>query len=107
VYIIDYTESQLSNKQNLVLLTIPDFGVTPTGAQYSGGRDIAKGIADFNSVIIKEANKRGLKYVDIYPETQKMKSKAELIATDGLHPSATEYALWEKLILPVVYSCLK
>ncbi|HTA83966.1 MAG TPA: SGNH/GDSL hydrolase family protein [Bacteroidia bacterium] len=107
VYIIDNTESQLSNKKNLVLITIPDFGVTPTGAQYSGGRDIAKGIADFNSIIIKEVNKRGLKYIDIYPETKKMKNNPDLIASDGLHPSAKEYALWEKLILPVVYTCLK
>jgi len=106
-FILDKVQGQLSNKKNLVLITIPDFGVTPTGTRYSNGRDISKGIAEFNSIIEKEARKRGLKCVDIYLETQKMKNNNELIASDGLHPSAKEYALWEEMILPIVYTCLK
>ena len=38
--------------------------------------------------------------------TQAMKGKTELIAADGLHPSAKEYALWEKAILPVAADLL-
>ncbi len=106
-FILDKVQSELPNKKNLVLITIPDFGVTPTGAQYSNGRDISKGIAEFNTILEKEAMKRGLKCVDIYPETRKMKNNTELIASDGLHPSAKEYALWEEMILPVAYACLK
>jgi acyl-CoA thioesterase-1 len=101
-YIIDRVEENLAVKKNLVLITIPDFGVTPTGAMYSHGRDISKGIDEFNSIIKKEANNRGLACVDIYPETQKMKDDASLIAADGLHPSAKEYAIWEKMISPEV-----
>jgi len=100
-YIIDKVQGGLPHKKNLILITIPDFGVTPTGAQYSEGRDIAKGIAAFNSIIQAEAKNRGLQCVDIYPETQKMKDDPKLIADDGLHPSALEYSKWEAIIYPI------
>lgn len=107
VLILDRMQAKLSVKTNLVLITIPDFGVTPKGAQYSGGRDISKGIAEFNSIIEKEAKRRNLQVVDIYPTTQLMKNDPRLISPDELHPSATEYALWEALIFPVVHTVLK
>jgi len=103
-YIIDHV---LTAKSKLLLITIPDFGVTPTGKHYSNGRDISQGITEFNYIIKSEAQKRNLPVVDIFPETQKMKDNPDLIAHDGLHPSAKEYALWEKLIFPVAYKLLK
>jgi lysophospholipase L1-like esterase len=36
-----------------------------------------------------------------------MKDDATLVANDGLHPSAKEYAEWEKLILPAATKLLK
>lgn len=105
-YIIDKVQSVLSDKSKLALITIPDFGVTPTGAMYSGGRDITEGITKFNDIIKEEAKKRNLQCVDIFPETQKMKGHKELIAPDGLHPSAKEYAIWETLIYLAVYALL-
>jgi len=106
-YIIDKVQALLPDKRNLILITIPDFGVTPTGAIYGSGRDISKGIAEFNNIIMREAKNRGLKCVDIYPETKKMKGNTDLTAKDGLHPSAKEYAIWETLIYPIAYSLLK
>jgi acyl-CoA thioesterase-1 len=107
IFIIDKVEALLPNKKNLLLVTIPDFGVTPTGAMYSGGRDITEGIKKFNSIIVEEAKKRNLETVDVFPETQKMKGQADLIARDGLHPSAKEYAIWEKMIYPFALKLLK
>ncbi|MBK9673040.1 MAG: SGNH/GDSL hydrolase family protein [Bacteroidetes bacterium] len=101
-YIISRMLSQLEKQTNLVLITIPDFGVTPKGANYSNGRNIADGISEFNQVIIEEAKNRNLKCIDIFPISQQMKDKPELISVDELHPSAKEYALWEELIFPVV-----
>lgn len=106
-YIIEKVEALLPDKRNLLLVTIPDFGVTPTGALYSGGRNIAEGIRKFNEVITMEAQKRKLQCVDIFAETQKMKGQSELIAKDGLHPSAKEYAIWEGMIYPVAFGILK
>ena len=107
IIILDKMQARLKVKTNLVLITIPDFGVTPKGANYSGGRDISLGIGEFNSIIVKEAEKRNLKTVDIFPTTQKMKNNPDLISADDLHPSAMEYARWEALILPVVRDVLK
>ena len=104
-FIIDHVEKKVGH--TLVLITIPDFSVTPEGPKYSKGRDIAKGLQEFNQIIKEEAKKRDLKCVDIFPVSLEMKGKAELVAADGLHPSAKEYALWEKLIYPQVLALLK
>jgi len=99
-YIIDAVQKALPDKSKLILITIPDFGVTPQGALYSGGRDISKGITEFNTIIKAEAKKRGLVCVDIFPLSKGMLNQKDLVAADGLHPSAKEYALWEALIFP-------
>lgn len=107
ILIIDHVQKKLPDPSKVVLITIPDFGVTPNGAKYGHGRNIAEGIASFNKIIEEEAAKRNLKVVDIYPTTQQMKNKPDHVSVDGLHPSAKEYALWETLIFPVVYDVLK
>lgn len=104
--IIDHVQAKLSNKQHLLLITIPDFGVTPSGAGYGSGRDISKGISEFNSIIRAEAKKRGLSCVDIFAVSQQMKDDPALVAADGLHPSAKEYAIWETLIFPAMKKLL-
>jgi lysophospholipase L1-like esterase len=103
-YIIDHIQKKIGNK--LLLITIPDFSVTPEGYKYSKGRNISEGILEFNSVIIEEAKKRNLPCVDLFPISLGMKDHPELIAADGLHPSAKEYALWAELIYPAVYDIL-
>lgn len=97
-HIIDEVQKVLPDKSHLLLITIPDFGVTPKGALYGGERNISEGITEFNNVIKAEAKKRGLTCVDIFPLSKGMLNNKELVAGDGLHPSAKEYALWETLI---------
>ena len=99
-FCIDEIQKKLSNKNHLLLITIPDFGVTPQGKLYGNGRNISKGITEFNNIIKAEAKKRGLLCVDIFPVSQQIKNNKDLVAADGLHPSAKEYAIWETLILP-------
>lgn len=100
IYILDHVQKKLPNKNNILLITIPDFGVTPQGAYFSNDRDVSKGITEFNNIIKAEAKKRGLSLVDVFEISKQMKDNAELTAKDGLHPSAKEYAVWETLILP-------
>lgn len=107
VYILDHVQQQLANKKNILVLTIPDFSVTPSGAVYTGGRDASAGINEFNNIIREEAKKRELKTVDLFEPSKKMKTDPSLVADDGLHPSAKAYALWEQLIFPVVKEILK
>ncbi len=96
----------LPNKKRLLVVTIPDFGVTPTGPKYSRGRNIHEGILRFNQIVTEEARKRGLEVVDIFPLSKKMGQDKSLVAKDGLHPSAKEYAEWKKIIFPVALELL-
>jgi lysophospholipase L1-like esterase len=107
VSVVDQMLAILPNKNRLLIVTIPDFGVTPTGGRYARGRDISNGLTRFNEIIIDEAKKRGLKVVDVFPMSKAMKNDPSLVALDGLHPSAKEYAEWEKLIFPVALQLLK
>jgi acyl-CoA thioesterase I len=107
VTLIDRMLELLPDKHRLLIVTIPDFGVTPTGPNYSRGRNISEGIASFNRIITEEAKRRNLRMVDIFEISKKVKNDPSLVAGDGLHPSAKEYAEWEKLIFPVALELLK
>ena len=106
IFLIEQMQLKLSDKKHLLLVTIPDFSASPRGPQYADGRDISKGIAEFNSIIREEAKSRSLPLVDIFSLSHNMKNDASLVAKDGLHPSAKEYAEWEKIIFPVVEKML-
>lgn len=105
-FLVDRMLEVLPGKDRLLIVTIPDFGVTPTGASYARGRDISAGISAFNRIIVDEAGRRALRVADIFELSRKMKGDSTLVAADGLHPSAREYAEWEKLIEPAARALL-
>jgi acyl-CoA thioesterase-1 len=106
IYLVDEMLEILPDKRRLLIITIPDFSVTPTGKLYGNSRDISQSIIRFNQVIKQEASRHELKVVDIFSLSQAMGSDFTLIAPDGLHPSAKEYAQWEKLIFPTAQALL-
>lgn len=87
----------------VVMISIPDWGVTPFGAGYDPA-NIAVQIDAFNAVGAEEASARGIPFVDITPISRS--GSADLVAADGLHPSAVQYRLWVDEILPVVRTVL-
>jgi acyl-CoA thioesterase I len=107
VHLVDQMLGVLRDKNRLLIVTIPDFGVTPTGPKYARGRNISEGIASFNKIITDESKKRGLRVVDIFELSKQMGEDRSLVAADGLHPSAKEYAEWEKIIFPIALELLK
>ena len=104
ILIINHVQKKIGN--NLILITIPDFSATPEGPKYGNGRDITKGIQEFNQIIINESINRKLKHVDIFPLSQEMKNNPDLVSSDGLHPAAKEYALWNQLITQATFELL-
>lgn len=85
----------------VIVVSIPDWGVTPFGQSYEPDR-IAVEIDRFNAIAEEETERLGATFVDI---TSISRSDAPgLVASDGLHPSATQYRLWVEEILPVVRS---
>ena len=105
--LVDRMLEVLGRKDRLLIVTIPDFGVTPAGPRYARGRDISRGIADFNRIITEAATKRSLRVVDVFSPSKKMHDDPPLVARDGLHPSSKEYVEWEKVIFPTARELLK
>src|SRR6266478_8121359 len=66
VALVDRMLEVLPNKNRLLIVTIPDFGVTPTGPRYARGRNISDGILSFNKIIADAARQRGLRAVDVF-----------------------------------------
>jgi acyl-CoA thioesterase I len=106
-YILDTIQATLPVKTNIVMLTVPDFGLTKGAGIYANGRDISAGLASFNVIIQAEAKARGLQCVDIFAVSQNVKNDPLLISSDNIHPSAKGYAAWEKEIFPVVKDLLR
>ena len=81
----------------VVVLAIPDWGVTP----FAAGRDraaIAAEIDAFNAAARQETATAGARWVDVAP-VSRARGAAE-VAPDGLHPSGALYAAWADLALP-------
>ena len=90
----------------VIVLSIPDWGVTP----FASGRDrgqIAKEINAFNLANREEAEKAGVHFVDVTPVSREAANDPTLIASDGLHPSGKMYAEWARLVLPEALKILK
>jgi lysophospholipase L1-like esterase len=98
--LMDEISLVLPRKNNLIVITIPDFSGVPTGSMYSAGRDIAKGLQEFNVIITAEANQRGLEVYDIFELSRQLNRDSANIAQDQLHPSARAYQKWAEAFLP-------
>lgn len=92
--------------KQVIVVSIPDWGVTPFGQSF-GPATVAKQIDDFNRINADEAQKAGVRYVEITGISRRAKNEPELVAADGLHPSAEMYRLWVEEILPVAEDILK
>jgi lysophospholipase L1-like esterase len=91
----------------VLVLSIPDWGVTPFARDDK--RDEATITAEidaFNDEARKMCEKEGVAYVDITPVSRERGSEAEMLAVDGLHPSAAMYTLWTQAALPVARTLL-
>lgn len=87
--------------ERVTVLCIPDWGVTP----FAKGRDrkqIAKEIDEYNAVNKMVAAAYGVNYLDITEGTREAVIDPDLLATDGLHPSAKEYARWAKQLAEII-----
>ncbi len=105
-YILDYIQSRLPQKNKIVLLTIPDFSVTPFWHKYYGKDTVLVQINQFNQIIKEEAQRRSIPVVDVTGLSKEMGNDRTLQTYDGLHPSAKEYSKWEEKLFPVLYNLL-
>ncbi|HEV7781254.1 MAG TPA: SGNH/GDSL hydrolase family protein [Chitinophagaceae bacterium] len=86
-----------NNTGHVVVVSIPDWGVTP----FANGRDraqIAAEIDAYNAANKQIALQYNVHYIDITPWTREAATDHSLLANDGLHPSGKEYRRWAERI---------
>jgi lysophospholipase L1-like esterase len=76
---------------HVFVLSIPDYSVTPFGG---GSKKIQEEIDAFNRINKQVAEKYEVNYIDITPISRKAVTDQSYTASDGLHPSARQYAEW-------------
>ena len=93
------------NTKRVIVLSIPDYGVTPFGKRY-GQSIVGKEIDNFNLINREISVSMGVQYVNVTEISRRALNEPTLIAQDGLHPSQEMYSQWVGLILPVVINSL-
>lgn len=91
----------------VLVLSIPDWGVTPFATQ--SGRDrglIASELDAYNAAARDVCVEQGITFVDITPVSRARGAEPAMLADDGLHPSALMYAEWARLALPFARAAL-
>jgi lysophospholipase L1-like esterase len=92
--------------QNVFVLSIPDWGVTP----FAEGKDrqkVANEIDAYNAAKKDITLAHKCNYLDITDSTRKNGTTREYLAEDGLHPSAREYTIWAERLTPMIVKILK
>lgn len=89
----------------VVVVSIPDWGVTRFAQEHgSNPTRIAAELDVYNAIARDETARAGARWVDITPISRR---HPDLLADDGLHPSAAQYALWGDAIRPAVQAALR
>jgi lysophospholipase L1-like esterase len=86
----------------IVTVSIPDYTVTPAGADYGDPIRRHEGIVANNATMARLAGALGIAFVDIFDISLRAGIDRSLVAADGLHPSGAQYAAWVERIAPVV-----
>lgn len=99
---IDYSGG---NTQNVLVISIPDWGVTPAGDDVDRAR-VAAEIDVFNDLAAHRARQYGARWINITDLSRLALDDPALTAPDDLHPSGPMYTLWVERILPVALEIL-
>ena len=96
---IDYASGDASH---VVVLSIPDWGVTPfaTGdPKARSAASIAAAIDQYNAINRSIALAAHAQYIDVTPISRRAATDGALLANDNLHPSAKMYHEWAQLLV--------
>jgi lysophospholipase L1-like esterase len=86
---------------HVIVLSIPDYSITP----FAHGHNtelIAAQIDSFNVLNMQLSMDAKVHYLDITGESRKAATDVSLIASDGLHFSGKEYAIWAQKLEPMI-----
>ena len=103
--IFDALLSRLPERR-VVVVTVPDYTVTPHGSDYGDPVVRSGAIREHNAAMTRLAAARGLAVVDIHDLSLEAAHDRALVADDGLHPSGAQYARWVERLAPVVRAAI-
>jgi lysophospholipase L1-like esterase len=92
--------------EHVLVVTTPDYTVTPSGASFGDPARQSAGIRANNAVVTEVARLHGIAVADIYDLSLLAATDRSLVAADGLHPSGAQYASWLTRIQPEVEALL-
>ncbi|OAV45041.1 hypothetical protein A3850_011320 [Lewinella sp. 4G2] len=82
------------------VVSIPDYAFTPFG---NGREDISRGVDRFNAAAKEITDAAGVNNYFITDISREGLNDPSLVATDGLHPSASQYGRWvEEVLYPAL-----
>ena len=90
----------------ILVVTTPDYTVTPAGADYGDPATQRAAIRRVNAIVSELARAHGVAVVDIFDISEGAGADRGLVARDGLHPSGRQYGLWVDRIAPAVRSLI-
>lgn len=88
--------------RRVITIAIPDYTVTPAGADYGDPTAMHDAIVEHNAIMARLSAERGIAFVDTFEISLRAATDRSLVAKDGLHPSGDQYALWVERLIPVV-----
>lgn len=103
--ILDDLMARLRAEQ-IVTVAIPDYTVTPAGADYGDPLQQHDRIVACNTSMARLAGDRGIAFVNTFDISLDAATDRSLVAADGLHPSGAQYARWVDRIAPIVGTLL-
>ena len=88
------------NKSRVIVLSIPDWGVTPFATEKGVDPDqVSKAITAYNRTKKEICEKQGIKFIDITDEYRVNGGLPEGVVEDQLHPSKLIYGQWAGKLL--------
>ncbi len=92
---------------HVLVLSIPDYSVTPFGQSRGNTAAIARSIDSFNMICHHLCDVFKVNWLDVTAESRKAATDPSLIAADGLHFSGKEYEVWARLMEPVIKAMVR
>lgn len=93
-----------SSKNNVIVISIPDYAFTPFG---NGNSSISTDINKYNDFAQNYCITNNIKFINITDISRMGLENPNLVASDGLHPSELAYSKFVERILPIAIQKLK
>jgi lysophospholipase L1-like esterase len=91
-------EAAAGDTSRLVLVSVPDYAYTPFGQNFGEPAQISSEIEKYNGYLELQAGVYGIPFVNVTPMSREGLQNPDLLAEDGLHPSAKMYTGWVNLM---------